>query len=536
MNWFKSSFKFSNLGSGSDIIQVDDTITGTNTDSQSEPTQSLAADLSRVGLDTKEEVLQYFSDYLTSNQLRNLDPAQAVEILRSVTFFLDRGSTIFQDTRELHKMLVVNNEYSADGKYRQPATRTTAIGHYKKFLASLKLLSTDPETVRLIDRSIELASVWGAALKIPCAIRRAEVFNRDRLRIEDADMSIIFQHETEIRYETLLAAYPTITCRDESEIRGYLLLRLVTENAQRSGLITKLRSLDIHEATYDADNSVFCVHIPANKLVISQGGGVLCMGPRLREMILNFLPIRDAWIQRLREPDLVDCGCVFINTSGKAMSSSNVTDAMNVVYKRLGGKVRLTATLVRKRCGKLTSRLDDPSLCKKMSLAMSHTLNTHERFYQGPRDDDAKIVLAAKMHKFLADNRDVDSPQPSTSRTAPPNLPPRSTIVTGRRYSDSSTDESVTSSVFETPLDQNTSDSEPRGKASKRKRRVEFTSEDNALLKRVFTAYFDAPPSKRKISRDMVTAERLKNTDLDILMRKVGYNARQIYDKIRHMK
>lgn len=519
-------------------------------------------ELSELGLDSQELALQYFCDYLTSEDRRNLTSTAANEHLRLVRTVLSVAKTVFRSDQLLHQALMVDIRARTDGKgFRAPGTIRTAINSYRKFLTSLSLLAKLPATLAELERARQLCDTWTSALRRQVETRRVEIFERDRQAIKNANMEVVFKRATVDEYSKLLAAFPDISIRDQLAVRGYLLLRVVAENAQRSGPIFSLTKVHLEQAAYDKDHQVFVAHLAVNKCIAAQGGATLCFSVELKDLLTAFVPIRDYWVlSSPQSPRPKDTGLVFITTTGLPMSSSNINDSLNSVYTRLGGTVRLTPTLMRKRCGTLAAVSDDPSLPKKMSLAMSHSLATHERYYQGPRDEDSKIAMSARMHGFLAERRGqvVGESKPvvpvSPVTAAAEDKPTTSSNVTSAPTSSSSADtgyqHSSTLILSRGDSDSSESDYAPAksddqlassdddvstSTCGRRRPRVTFTAEDNSLIRQEFLSYFAQPRSRRKISVQDVAAQRCRSDDLDALMRRVGYSARRLYDKIRKM-
>ena len=157
-------------------------------------------------------------------------------------------------------------------------------------------------------------------------------------------------------------------------IRDYLLTSLCMDNASRTGAIANMRVEEVKRAERDGDSML--ITVLDHKTMETSGPAILV----LPIVTFNYL---DIFLKAIRpqvlggEPDN-EAHC-FLSWSGKAMTSSSISDQLNAFWKSATEK-HMNAAPMRKSCVTQV-HLVRPDMKVKVAAHMCHSVRTAENVY-----------------------------------------------------------------------------------------------------------------------------------------------------------
>lgn len=446
----------------------------------------LSTELMWFDFQTLEDLLTWFEKELKRPSRQQMTHALAMTHVRQVRALLDAGKSL---SKADDIYVALDSLKCRDGTNMKPGSKYSVLLSFKRLLTYLKQERGAVIYKEKLSRVIERIQEWQPRLSADKKRRRAELWKQDSLNISQLDLSIPFDETTSNMYLEALTD-EGMPISKQLEARSFVLLRLMAENASRVGAILSVSISDVERIKLTDEMESITLTIPRHKT--NDFGCAFLVCSRVLFTLMDKLA---ALSRRWLSPDTEE-EHLFVTQHGTPMSGSNIVSCVNSVYKKLGGKGRITPTITRKRCARLTVMERSVELQRNHARAMNHSLATHERYYASMPEDETR-ELSVEMHRFLNERQGRRVCTQSTSTATAPETEP----------------------IIETPV----------------KRRRTYTEAENQTLRTVFCDVFRAEDPE-KMTLALVYEKMDSSTELQDLMKDRRSLPREIYDKVRHMR
>lgn len=469
------------------------------------------------------ELFEWFKTELMRPSRQNKSREKATDCVRLVRGVLETSQSI-TDVDKIYSGL--EGLKRVDGKLCQPGTKYAALLGLKRLYTYLKQdRARVVQVVQLLDQLIERFSEWQPKFSALKSRRRSEVFKLDGLNLSKLDFSLAWNREYHEKYLEILSS-DDASLANKIEARNFALLRIICENASRTGAICNITTDDILNCPRPDPSSNESVEITvSDHKTGNKGCAFISCSTQLFELLESLVKLSLTWSTKARSSDQespTKCH-LFLSSLGKRMSCSNVVSCVNTIYSKLGGQGRMSCTASRKRCARIAVRQKSATLHRKFAQAMNHSLNVHERFYSGRPDQghDAQTqVYTSEMHQFLARHKH-ERVETITQPATDPSV-------------NDSSDFSQRIINLPSQDDDTTAASDEIHDGTSVRHRLEYSGHDLLVLRSLLTEYFQGQ-TQRPISVFHIRQAMAERSDLAELMQRRSASARQIYDKLRKM-
>ena len=381
---------------------------------------------------------------------------------------------------------------------------------------------------------------WILSLRKECAEQTVKQHIQDRSSALTLDDVRKFKTSGHARRCLSILSKPAdeILHRDFTSARNYLITLICLGNANRSGVLSELSLDDYGRALSTREpnsKTPFVVEVASHKTAVSYGPATISISESEALLMDQYLRMRRSVA---RESDRL-----FINSTGKRMSTSNISNAINTSFTSAGMRKIVSCTSIRKFAVTVT-HAKAPHMKSKLSTQMLHSSRTAEKHYLNVE----KGKNAQEVGAFL---RRLTAPLPSVAETATASVT-TSNAVQHDEATEAQEDHRPAAATMEDdqqaqapehdPYDftaysnsEHAPETAPETAEKKTRMRV-FSAEDDKLLEKIF---FDLIIRKVLSMKDV--KERLsKFPDLhqhfiDTLNDEGPSLYKRVYDKIRNL-
>lgn len=467
-------------------------------------------ELSHFGFKSLHELLDWFKSELQRPSRQSLNDSKANDYIRLVKALLLSSQSLWNPDKIFAGL---SNVRTRIGKRIQPGTRYTTLTAFKRLISYLLqercILESDEKLLRLLSERI---AEWQPKISREKRTRQAVLWKSDNKNMEKLDFSLAFRQDVYQKYRDLISD-PYITDIQKLQVRSYILLRIISENASRNSEIRGICISDVEDRIVLPGDKNIQLTIASHK-TDQQGCAFIDCTVALIDMMKRFAPISREW--NARGPHIPNGNSPFFVTStGQPLTASNIVSSANSLYKKLGGEGHFTPTISRKHCARLTAKENDLSLQQSHAKAMNHSLSTHQRYYGGKiaeagvKDENLDTqAKSSRLHAFLLSRRD----RRSATETRP-----------------------STSECYAQESEKNTDTEDGPEEYPAKRGRQEYTESDITILRESFATFFE-PNNTDKLTIAIVRQVIEQNSPLQALVKERCASDRQIYDKVRKMR
>ena len=230
---------------------------------------------------------------------------------------------------------------------------------------------------------------------------------------------------------------PSFTIFEFSKVRAYLQYAIITQNACRTGIITKF-DRDVYDARcYDKATEKVVFSMAKHKTSGSLGPADICIcDATFRHLETYVNKIRSAILNSNGIED-VPSTPIFPAKNGKAQTASNVSNSLTDMFKKVGFKHRVTCTSVRHTAATYSFNGATLNQWTAVIRHMKHSQATHERFYI----DSNAIQLSTTANNLITRILRGAEPKKEASTELTETLQKLTAAVTGQQTSHFSQDQ-----------------------------------------------------------------------------------------------
>ena len=277
------------------------------------------------------------------------------QILSIITATQTENSS-FTFKNVFNRQILRDNWLTPFNKIRKPGT-------IKSYLCSLKmfykyLVCDTPSNIEFDERNciqmITIVENWLSTYRKKVNIRKWQKQMEDLQKLITPDELHAFDSSDAVAESRSIISSSAsntkdVTIRKFTHARDYLLTSIILNNGSRAGAIANMTLRELDVAVVESRR--FVVSVLEHKTVEYSGPADLA----LTDCLYGELKV---YVQRIRNKlqgiDTKSCSKVFVSWTGKAMSSSMISDQLSSFWKKAVGsspfRERLTSTLVRKSC------------------------------------------------------------------------------------------------------------------------------------------------------------------------------------------
>lgn len=223
------------------------------------------------------------------------------------------------------------------------------------------------------------------------------VFLFSDILLPEGDVEKFYNSRVVANAEELLKRQDQPPAIDEFNLmRNYIIVRLLLENAQRTGAALNLTLRDVANIQQSPDGHGSVIQIPRHK-TDTGGAAPVTLLPPLDEFFAAYLKIvkeMQGFANRLDDKIFVTFSAD--NSGPRPLVHSIFNKCLKSLWKRAGCESQISATIIRKT---VVSRVRDANPQEKEALAghMCHSVATQEIHYK--RSD--KVRLAPRMSRLI---------------------------------------------------------------------------------------------------------------------------------------
>lgn len=165
--------------------------------------------------------------------------------------------------------------------------------------------------------------------------------------------------------------------QDFCRVRNYLMLKILSQNANRCGLLTGFNKSMFDGATFDAETSRYVFTFYAHKTAYANGPAYISVDQELHghlEMYIN--KFRSAFVaaDEAHKP-------LFCTAQGKPMRAYNVTKYISNFFKKEGHRFNVSCTTIRRLSASTAFASSSNGEWRSIAKHMKHSTETSEQYY-----------------------------------------------------------------------------------------------------------------------------------------------------------
>lgn len=205
-----------------------------------------------------------------------------------------------------------------------------------------------------------------------------------------------------------------IELRDFCSVRNFLMLKIVSQNANRCGILTGFTRGIFEDATFDAATSRYVFTFSAHKTAYASGPAYVSVDEELYAHLAVYVnTFRSAFVD-----DKGGAGDrpLFCTAQGKQLKTYNVTKYISNFFKKEGHRYNVSCTTIRRLSASTAFACSSNGEWRSIAKHMKHSTTTSEQYYVQEHTVTDSCKASANIDSLLTKPASRSRPQSPLSR------------------------------------------------------------------------------------------------------------------------